>query len=51
MPLCANPLPSRHEGLVVHGEATGSVRSTPFTLRMPQAPKGASFFAQQQAAA
>jgi len=51
VPLCANPLPSRHEGLVVHGEATGSVRSTPFTLRMPQAPKGASFFAQQQAAA
>ena len=49
MPLCANLLPSRHAGLVVHGEATGSVRSTPFTLRMPQAPKGASFFTQQAA--
>jgi ectoine hydroxylase-related dioxygenase (phytanoyl-CoA dioxygenase family) len=50
MPLCDNPLPSRHEGLIVHGEATGMVRSTPFTLRLPQKPKGASFFVQQTAA-
>ena len=51
VPLCANPVPSRHEGLIVHGEATGSVRSTPFTLRLPQAPEGASFFVQQAEAA
>lgn len=50
VPLCANPLPSRHEGLIVHGEATGTVRCTPNTLRLPQAPRGASFFVQQMAA-
>ena len=50
IPLSANPLPSRHEGMVVHGEATGSVRSVPFELRLPQKPKGASFFVQQAAA-
>ena len=49
-PLCDNPLPSRYEGLLVHGEATGTVRSTPFALRLPQKPKGASFFVQQMAA-
>jgi ectoine hydroxylase-related dioxygenase (phytanoyl-CoA dioxygenase family) len=51
VPLCDNPLPSRHEGLIVHGEATGMVRITPNTLRMPEKPKGASFFVQQRAAA
>ena len=50
VPLSANPLPSRHEGLIVHGEATGSVRSVPFAMRLPQKPKGASFFVQQAAA-
>jgi ectoine hydroxylase-related dioxygenase (phytanoyl-CoA dioxygenase family) len=50
MPLCDNPVPSRHEGMIVHGEATGMVRSTPFSLRLPQKPKGASFFVQQAAA-
>jgi ectoine hydroxylase-related dioxygenase (phytanoyl-CoA dioxygenase family) len=51
VPLCDNPLPSRYEGLIVHGQATGVVRSTPFSLRMPQKPKGASFFVQQAEAA
>jgi ectoine hydroxylase-related dioxygenase (phytanoyl-CoA dioxygenase family) len=46
-PLADNPLPSRYEGLIVHGEATGRVRSTPFDIRLPQKPKGASFFTQQ----
>ena len=50
VPLCANPLPSRHEGLIVHGQATGTVRCSPNTLRLPQAPQGASFFVQQMAA-
>jgi ectoine hydroxylase-related dioxygenase (phytanoyl-CoA dioxygenase family) len=46
-PLGDNPLPSRYEGMVVHGKATGRVRSTPFDIRLPQKPQGASFFAQQ----
>jgi ectoine hydroxylase-related dioxygenase (phytanoyl-CoA dioxygenase family) len=49
VPLADNPLPSRFEGLVVHGEATGIMRSTPNVLRLPQKPKGASFFVQQAA--
>ena len=49
VPLAANPLPSRFDGLIVHGEASGMVRSTPNVLRLPQKPKGASFFVQQAA--
>jgi hypothetical protein len=48
-PLGENPLPSRYEGMVVHGKATGRVRSTPFDMRLPQKPDGASFFTQQAA--
>ena len=33
--------------MIVHGEATGSVRTVPFTLQLPQKPKAASFFSQQ----
>ena len=47
VPLAPNPLPSRLEGLIVHGQATGDVRVTPNHLRLPQKPKGASFFVQQ----
>ncbi len=47
VPLCENPVPSRYEGLVVHGEATGMVRSISLSLRLPQKPRGASFFVQQ----
>jgi len=50
LPLCDNPLPSRFEGLVVRGEATGRVRTTPFEMQLPQKPKGASFFVQQAGA-
>jgi len=50
VPLCPNPVPSRYEGLIVHGDKTGNVRSTPFSLRLPQKPTGASFFVQQAAA-
>ncbi len=48
-PLGENPLPSRYEGMMVHGQATGRVRSTPFDIRLPQKPQGASFFTQQAA--
>ena len=51
IPLAENPLPSSYEGYIVHGEATGRVRSAPFDIRLPQKPKGASFFTQQAAAA
>lgn len=50
LPLADNPLPSRNEGLIVRGEATGLARGSAFTLRLPQKPKGASFFTQQAAA-
>jgi ectoine hydroxylase-related dioxygenase (phytanoyl-CoA dioxygenase family) len=46
-PLGDNPLPSRFEGMLVHGVATGRARSTPFDIRLPPKPKGASFFSQQ----
>ena len=47
IPLSPNPLPSKHEGLVVRGEKTGRVRSTPFELKLPQRPTTGSFFNQQ----
>ncbi|WP_347557579.1 phytanoyl-CoA dioxygenase family protein [Robbsia sp. KACC 23696] len=50
VPICANPIPSRFEGMVVRGTATGRVRSVPFQLSLPEHPKGASFFEQQAAA-
>jgi ectoine hydroxylase-related dioxygenase (phytanoyl-CoA dioxygenase family) len=47
IPLSPNPLPSKHEGLLVRGEKTGRVRSVPFELRLPQRPSTGSFFNQQ----
>lgn len=47
IPLSPNPLPSKHEGLLVRGEKTGRVRSTPFELKLPQRPTTGSFFNQQ----
>ena len=47
IPLSPNPLPSKHEGLMVRGERTGRVRSTPFALKLPQRPTTGSFFNQQ----
>jgi ectoine hydroxylase-related dioxygenase (phytanoyl-CoA dioxygenase family) len=46
-PLAENPLPSRYEGMIVQGGETGRVRATPFDIRLPQKPGGASFFTQQ----
>lgn len=42
-----NPLPSKHTGTLVYGEASGLVRCTPNILRLPEKPCGASFFVQQ----
>ena len=47
LPLGENPLPSTHSGLMVAGQESGLVRSTPHQLRLPQKPRGASFFVQQ----
>jgi ectoine hydroxylase-related dioxygenase (phytanoyl-CoA dioxygenase family) len=47
IPLSPNPLPSKHEGLIVRGEKTGRVRSVPFELKLPQRPTTGSFFNQQ----
>jgi ectoine hydroxylase-related dioxygenase (phytanoyl-CoA dioxygenase family) len=50
LPLCENPLPSEHAGALVAGKESGLVRSTGNLLRLPEKPRGASFFVQQQAA-
>lgn len=50
LPFGENPLPSRHAGQLVAGEESGLVRSTDNQLRLPQKPRGASFFVQQAGA-
>jgi len=47
VPLSPNPLPSSHEGRIVHGQRTGRVRCMANELLLPQLPKTASFFGQQ----
>ena len=49
IPLSPNPLPSSHEGRIVHGQHTGRMRCVANELKLPQLPKTASFFAQQAA--
>ncbi len=48
IPYSANPIPSIHEGLVVRGVKTGNVRSIKYQLELPEKPKTASFFDQQE---
>lgn len=50
MPCCPNPVPNRHEGLIVRGEDPRTVRATAYSVAVPEFPKGASFFTQQSAA-
>lgn len=47
LPYADNPLPSIHAGELVWGKESGEIRSTPNKLRLPEKPKGASFFVQQ----
>jgi ectoine hydroxylase-related dioxygenase (phytanoyl-CoA dioxygenase family) len=47
LPLADNPLPSEHAGRLVAGCESGLIRSTENHVRLPQKPKGASFFVQQ----
>ena len=51
VPLSPNPMPHRHEGLMVRGRRSGRVRACDFSLELPELPGGASFFEQQEAAA
>jgi ectoine hydroxylase-related dioxygenase (phytanoyl-CoA dioxygenase family) len=48
-PVTPNPVPSRHEGLIVKGRDPGRIRSTAYEVLVPQYPKSASFFSQQSA--
>ncbi|HDG1670008.1 phytanoyl-CoA dioxygenase family protein [Kluyvera ascorbata] len=50
LPFGENPLPSAHAGQLVAGAESGLVRSTVNQLRLPQKPRGASFFVQQAGA-
>ncbi len=47
VPCCPNPVPGKHEGLIVRGQDPKTIRTTAYQLRPPEFPKGASFFNQQ----
>ena len=47
-PFVANPIPTIHDGTLVRGRATGRVRTVPFEMDLPEYPKTASFFGQQE---
>ena len=45
---CApNPVPNKHEGLLVRGKEPHKIRCTAYEVDVPEFPKQASFFAQQ----
>jgi len=46
--LTPNPVPNRHDGLLVSGTRSGRIRSQSFDVAIPEFPAGASFFLQQQ---
>jgi len=46
-PIDVPHIPSRFEGEVVRGVATGRVRCTSYEMALPEVPTGASFFGQQ----
>lgn len=48
IPLAANAVPSIHEGAMVRGTEPRRIRSMDFEMEMPEVPKGASFFVQQE---
>ena len=45
--LTENPLPSELEGMIVRGGKTGTVRSTNYSVELPEYPQEVSFFDQQ----
>ena len=48
MPISPSPVPTKNQGMIVRGEDKGLVRSVDYHMPMPELPKGASFFDQQQ---
>ena len=48
MPISPSPVPTKDQGLIVRGEDKGEVRAVSYNMPMPELPKGASFFDQQQ---
>lgn len=48
-PCSPNPVPSKHDGLFVRGVDPNRVRAEAYEVETPTFPKGASFFAQQEA--
>ena len=47
-PFVPNPIPTIYDGTVVRGQKTGQVRAVPFQMELPEHPKTASFFGQQE---
>ena len=47
-PFVPNPIPTIYDGTVVRGQKTGQVRAVPFQMDLPEHPKTASFFGQQE---
>ena len=45
--LSPNPIPHKYDGDIMRGSFTGRIRSTPYEMDMPEYPKEASFFGQQ----
>ena len=45
--LTENPLPSELDGMIVRGKKTGIVRSTSYSVELPEYPQEVSFFDQQ----
>ena len=47
-PFVPNPIPTIYDGTMVRGQKTGQVRAVPFQMDLPEHPKTASFFGQQE---
>ena len=47
VPLSPNPIPHVYDGDIMRGRHTGRVRCTPYVMDLPEYPKEASFFGQQ----
>ena len=48
--LSPNPIPHLYDGEIMRGRYTGRIRSTPYEMDLPEYPKEASFFGQQDKA-
>ena len=47
VPCSPNPMPHRFEGTVLRGESSGTGRTVPYEMQLPELPSTASFFDQQ----